>query len=362
MTTTLPVHLQHLSSKAQGPNVPVLKDVIFKELSGRTILVDSKDEVNQLVSSIDNIKNLSQAPHAIIIRWPFIQATNFRLLKNIRQNAHLVNTAIIAHDDKEINIVSQRKAMGLGLDDFFKTTGEWDSINNRIDFIRKYKAELAGNFNTRDYETVFKIPLSKRIFDICVSSFVLLLISPLLLLIALLIRLESKGPVFYFSKRVGMGCQVFDFIKFRSMSNDADKKVSELSHLNQYSNGAEQDITFFKINNDPRVTKIGRLLRKTSLDEMPQLINVLKGDMSLVGNRPLPLYEAEKLTKDQCAKRFLAPAGMTGLWQVSRRGKSDMSVDERIDLDVEYANKYSLWFDLKIIARTIPAMIQDENV
>ena len=118
-----------------------------------------------------------------------------------------------------------------------------------------------------------------------------------------------------------------------------------------------------KIKDDPRVTRIGKHLRNLSIDELPQLWNVLKGDMSLVGNRPLPLYEAEKLTTDKYAMRFIAPAGITGLWQVSKRGgKGEMSEDERISLDNDYAKSYGLFFDLKLIFRTIPALFQKENV
>src|ERR1700692_3772200 len=114
--------------------------------------------------------------------------------------------------------------------------------------------------------------------------------------------------------------------------------MSELTHLNQYD-AAGRGPVFFKINNDPRITKVGAFLRNTSLDELPQLLNVLLGNMSLVGNRPLPLYEAATLTTDDWAKRFMAPAGITGLWQIKKRGKEDMSVEERINLDIVYANR-----------------------
>lgn len=137
------------------------------------------------------------------------------------------------------------------------------------------------------------------------------------------------------------------------MRQGADGELSKLAHLNQYGNAA-----FFKIQNDPRITRFGKFLRNTSLDEIPQLINVLKGDMSLVGNRPLPLYEAEKLTKDQIAWRFLAPAGITGLWQVTKRGRSEMSEDERIQLDMQYAMNNSFLYDIKILLSTIPALLQ----
>jgi lipopolysaccharide/colanic/teichoic acid biosynthesis glycosyltransferase len=182
-----------------------------------------------------------------------------------------------------------------------------------------------------------------------------------MILIALLVKLESKGPIFYISKRAGAGYKIFNFYKFRSMRVGADDELKKLAHLNQYSENNENGV-FFKIKNDPRVTKVGNFIRNTSLDELPQLINVLIGDMSLVGNRPLPLYEAEKLTKDQIAWRFLAPAGITGLWQVTKRGKDNMSPEERIALDMEYAMKNSFWLDMKILLSTIPALLQKEKV
>jgi lipopolysaccharide/colanic/teichoic acid biosynthesis glycosyltransferase len=145
------------------------------------------------------------------------------------------------------------------------------------------------------------------------------------------------------------------------MKQDADKKINELTHLNQYGVDVKGPV-FFKISNDPRITRIGGFLRNTSLDELPQLFNVLLGDMSLVGNRPLPLYEARTLTTDEYAARFMAPAGITGLWQVKKRGNKNMSVEERISMDIDYASKVSFKTDFWIIASTPSALIQKENV
>jgi lipopolysaccharide/colanic/teichoic acid biosynthesis glycosyltransferase len=200
----------------------------------------------------------------------------------------------------------------------------------------------------------------KRGFDILISSILLVIFSPVMLLIALAIKLESAGPVLYIAKRAGRGYNIFNFYKFRTMIIGADSKINEYSHLNQY-NADTQGPKFYKIENDPRITRIGAILRKTSLDELPQLINVLLGDMSLVGNRPLPLYEAATLTTDEWAKRFLAPAGITGLWQIKKRGNKDMSVEERINLDIYYANKYNFAYDLWIMANTPTALIQKTN-
>ncbi len=242
-----------------------------------------------------------------------------------------------------------------------------DRLLSKINFIRKIKdtgnIKLMQDNITQSPETnSVTNDLLKRGFDIAVTSIILLLLAPVFLLIALAIRLESGGPVFYIAKRAGRGYRVFNFYKFRTMEVGADKKVDQLSHLNQYNAGAEKGPVFFKVSNDPRITKVGAFLRNSSLDELPQLINVLLGDMSLVGNRPLPLYEAETLTTDVWAERFMAPAGITGLWQIKKRGQDDMSVEERIGLDIAYANRNNFMYDLWIMANTPTALIQKSSV
>jgi lipopolysaccharide/colanic/teichoic acid biosynthesis glycosyltransferase len=239
-----------------------------------------------------------------------------------------------------------------------------EKLVSKINFLKKVKYKTLVNkpvLKTVD-KRGFRLPLLlKRLFDIVFASIAILLLSPFFLLVALLIKLESKGPVFYIALRAGRGYKIFKFYKFRTMIVDADKKVQQLSHLNQYTSTTEGPV-FFKLSNDPRITKVGTFLRNTSLDELPQLFNVLLGDMSLVGNRPLPLYEAATLTTDQHAARFMAPAGITGLWQVKKRGNSNMSAEERINLDIDYAQKCSFVTDLWIIAQTPTALIQKENV
>lgn len=266
---------------------------------------------------------------------------------------------------KKYEEASKDIALTLGADDYYfgtLTTG----FLKRLEFIKKlkeYKNERAKNPHTTKEANdvpVMKVWSNKRIFDIILSGSALLFLSPIMLILAVIIKLDSKGPVFYISKRAGTGYKIFDFYKFRTMRVGADSEIKKLLHRNQYS--VDQGGVFFKIKDDPRVTKLGAFLRMTSLDEIPQLINVVKGDMSLVGNRPLPLYEAEQLTKDQIAWRFLAPAGITGMWQISKRGKDNMSQEERIQLDMEYAMTNSFWLDLKIIISTIPAMLQKEKV
>ncbi len=241
-------------------------------------------------------------------------------------------------------------------------------LKKKISFLRRCKAtiktmsEMPELINGEGHSRLRMVGhFLKRCFDVLVASLILLLVSPLLILIALAVKLESRGPVFYIAKRAGKGYKIFDFYKFRTMEKGADQKIGELNHLNQY-NAETAGPVFFKINNDPRITRVGRFLRNTSLDELPQLFNVFLGDMSLVGNRPLPLYEAETLTTDDYAMRFMAPAGITGLWQIKKRGNKDMSVEERINIDIHYAQKYNFVTDLWIMANTPSALLQKENV
>ncbi len=294
---------------------------------------------------------------AVIYDYETLEKENFLFIEDMREETLFSAIPFIVISDKEIGRV---KALQLGIDDCYPSDVQGDVLLDRIEFLRKYKKNLQQVEHVEEHSNL-KYPLSKRIFDIILASTALILASPIMLLTAIAIRLESKGSVIYKSKRVGTGYHVFDFLKFRSMYPDADKRVKELMEKNQYSS-KENGNVFFKMKNDPRITKVGHFIRKTSIDELPQLINIIKGDMSIVGNRPLPLYEGEQLTKDQWAKRFLAPAGLTGLWQVTKRGKSDMSVEERIELDINYADNHSFWYDIKIILKTIPAMFQSEDV
>jgi lipopolysaccharide/colanic/teichoic acid biosynthesis glycosyltransferase len=231
----------------------------------------------------------------------------------------------------------------------------WKKVKNRISKEQKPLNEEVSN--VQNSPAMF----SKRTFDVVISILLMIVLSPLFLLITLAIKIESRGPIFYVSKRAGRGYNIFNFYKFRTMVMEANDKISDFSHLNLYNPLKENGPVFIKIDNDPRITRIGAFLRKCSLDELPQLWNVLKGDMSLVGNRPLPLYEAATLTTDQWAKRFMAPAGMTGLWQIKKKGQKKMTAEERISLDINYADNSNFLFDLWIMANTPSAVIQRTN-
>jgi exopolysaccharide biosynthesis polyprenyl glycosylphosphotransferase len=188
----------------------------------------------------------------------------------------------------------------------------------------------------------------KRTFDLVVSAFLLLLLSPLLATLALAVRLSSRGPIVYRSYRPGIGGEPFACLKFRTMFTDADDRQQELESLNEVS-GA-----LFKIRLDPRVTKVGRMLRRYSLDELPQLVNVLLGHMSLVGPRPLPQRDFDRL-EEWHKKRYLVLPGLTGLWQIS--GRSELDFDDLVRLDFLYLERWSVGLDLAIMLKTIPAVL-----
>jgi exopolysaccharide biosynthesis polyprenyl glycosylphosphotransferase len=190
----------------------------------------------------------------------------------------------------------------------------------------------------------------KRLLDIFVSALLLVLLAPIFLVVAALIKLDGSGPVFFVQDRVGLNKRRFRMFKFRTMVGDAEKRQCELESLN------EADGPVFKIRNDPRITRLGRYLRKASIDELPQLLNVLNGDMSLVGPRPLPLRDYQGFEEDWVRRRFSVRPGITCFWQVN--GRSSLSFKEWMELDLHYVDHWSFWLDVKLIAKTIPAVLK----
>src|SRR5690606_28725522 len=260
---------------------------------------------------------------------------------------------------------NRKKAKELKVADYYEYPFDVEQLNERLQFLRRFKMVRSDVQGLKlSLPKPYKMPFSKRFFDIIFALSALVCLSPFLLIIALIIKLDSKGPVFYTSQRAGTGYKIFNFYKFRSMRVNADQELDSLKGLNQYTNGhaVKLESAFIKLKHDPRITRLGQFLRKSSIDELPQLYNVLIGDMSIVGNRPLPLYEAKMLTSNEWCRRFLGPAGITGLWQVTKRGKTEMSDQERRELDNYYVQHSSLWFDLRIIGSTIPALLQKEKV
>ena len=355
--------------------------------------------------------------HFIVFFERNVRSEDITAITYLRKKCHNVYIILITDNmsNEERDIY-----MKCGINDTILAEASVTELNKKIQFISDRENVLFDSERPKYRILKFKIPLWKRAFDIIFSTLAIIVLSPIFILTAIAIKLESKGPVLFKSKRVGTNYTIFDFLKFRSMYMDAEERLKELSKdHNQYTENhedeelktitaplgeqAEQDMidmgmesmmmigdeeimlvgddfvmaesdfskqkeeqnnnAFVKIENDPRVTKVGRFIRKYSIDELPQLFNILKGDMSVVGNRPLPLYEAEKLTVDSSIDRFMAPAGLTGLWQVEERGKGgNMSAEERKQLDITYGQTYNFLLDMKIILRTLTAFVQKENV
>ena len=354
--------------------------------------------------------------HFIVFYERNVRSEDITAITYLRKKSHGVYIILITDPmgDDERDIY-----MKCGINDTISREATVTELNKKIQFISDRESILFDDERPKYHILKFKIPVWKRMFDIVFSIFAIIFLSPVFILTAIAIRIESKGPILFKSKRVGTNYAIFDFLKFRSMYVDAEQRLKELSKdHNQYTTHdqedhktilaplgdqaeqamfdmgmasemmisdeeimlvgddfvvAESDFSkqkeeennnaFVKIENDPRVTRVGAFIRKYSIDELPQLFNILKGDMSVVGNRPLPLYEAEKLTVDQSIDRFMAPAGLTGLWQVEERGKgAAMSAEERKQLDITYGQTYSFMLDMKIIFRTLFAFKQAENV
>jgi exopolysaccharide biosynthesis polyprenyl glycosylphosphotransferase len=192
--------------------------------------------------------------------------------------------------------------------------------------------------------------IMKRIIDILGSAGLLLVLLPLFAIAALLIKFDSRGPILFAQERVGYNKRRFKVLKFRTMSVDAEKQQHIYEHLN------EVEGPVFKIKKDPRITRVGAFLRRFSIDELPQLVNVLKGDMSLVGPRPLPVRDVERIDKQWHRRRFSIKPGITCLWQVN--GRSNIGFNDWVRMDLDYIDKWSLGLDLLILMKTIPAVLK----
>ena len=383
----------------------------------------------RLVQCADNYKDAANicAPHVrnehfIVFYEQGVQTEDVTAITYLHKKCKNLYIILLTH---QLTLDDRKMYQKCGINDTIDANASITEMNKKIQFISDRESMLFDEAPSKHRILRFKIPLWKRLFDIVFSLLAIIILSPVFLLTAIAIRLESKGPIIFKSKRVGTNYTIFNFLKFRSMYADAEQRLKEVAKEsgNQYAekseekkeedrqavitaplgneaemmmmdSGMESDMmisddevmlvgddyvvsetdfnkekeeeinnAFVKIENDPRITKVGRFIRKYSIDELPQLFNILRGDMSIVGNRPLPLYEAEKLTVDSSIDRFMAPAGLTGLWQVEERGKGGlMSAEERKQLDITYGQTYNFMLDMKIIFRTLTAFIQKNNV
>ena len=360
--------------------------------------------------------------HFILFYEQNVQAEDITAITYLKKKCKNIYIILLTH---ELTLDDRKIYQKCGINDTISSNASITELNKKIQFISDREGMMFDDAPSKHRILRFKIPLWKRLFDIVFSALAIIILSPVFIITAIAIRIESKGPIIFKSKRVGTNYTIFDFLKFRSMYADAEQRLKEVAKEagNQYAEkeekeedkdhptvitaplgddaemmmmemGMESDMmisddevmlvgddfvvaesdfnkekaeenesAFVKIENDPRITKVGKFIRKYSIDELPQLFNILKGDMSIVGNRPLPLYEAEKLTVDSSIDRFMAPAGLTGLWQVEERGKGGMmSAEERKQLDITYGQTYNFALDMKIIFRTLTAFIQKDNV
>lgn len=332
-------------------------------------------------------------PDLLITDLNLGEESGLSFIKEIKTNPLFSQIPILVLSGEEKYEV-RIECLELGVDDYVIKPFHPEELKLRIEKIlriqRNPRIESLENEEIQVDLPEPQMSFRKRAFDIVLSFGAIILLLPIFLIVAISIKIDSKGPFLYLSKRVGAGYKVFDLYKFRTMKVNADQDISAMTAANMYNktvqnieekgtqaeliydggwtseqalkNKMESTAAFMKFQNDPRITRLGAFLRNTSLDELPQLFNILKGDMSIVGNRPLPLYEAEKLTKDESAARFLAPAGLTGLWQVTKRGKTGVSEKERMELDNTYAHKHNWRLDIKLIIKTFPAVFQSEKM
>ncbi len=355
------------------------------------------------VLAAENYLKSGQMPDAILCEMTISGGDGLAMHEWVRKRRDLDSICFLLLDTvfkEEL----YKEAIGKRIDDFYLIPlPPLDGLINRILFLREYRKKLKPIEPELSREISYSMPGSKRIFDIIVALVALMALSPLLLLIAVAIKLESKGSVLFVTRRIGTGSRIFDYLKFRSMRQDADSqsarpsapsngnkyrsenlqidfertcpkcsqlrantfcsplifvgtnRICEYWYSVQTKEASNARLDLLKNTNDPRVTKVGKIIRQTGIDRLPQLINVLKGDMSIVGNLPLPIYKAEQLSMGEMSRRFLAPAGMTGLYQVLFR-QGDVTEADRNMIDVTYSdhfigNNYSFWYDFRLLLR-----------
>jgi len=359
----------------------------------------------------ENYLQSGQIPDAIFCEMTVSGGDGLAMHEWVRKRHDLDSICFILLDTVFTQDV-YKESVRRHIDDFYLIPlPPLEGLIGRILFLREYRKKLKPVEPELSREISYSMPFSKRIFDLIVAFGGLVTLSPLLLFVAVAIKLESKGSVLYVTKRIGSGGRIFNYLKFRTMREGADSnsamaraqktgaangapnmeidfekpcprcsqlrpgaKCSTLIHFQhneiceywfmvQRHEIAKSRPINIKNENNPYITKVGKFIRQTGIEKLPQLINVLNGNMSIVGNRPLQLFEAERFSMGDMARRFLAPAGMTGLYQIELSNKDgNMSADERIMLDIAYSdhfigNNYSFWYDLSLLLRSFKATL-----
>jgi lipopolysaccharide/colanic/teichoic acid biosynthesis glycosyltransferase len=335
---------------------------VFNELSANFKTAHSCVSLANVSSLLSELNHSATTPQFLFIDIPF-SASALTSLKKFLSTDTAFTQSYIFYNIRQLTAEERKQIVSLKLvDDLVDLKTEMALVSDKIVFLKKIKSEFQQRnqqikIETQESDVTGSIGKVKRMVDVLIASLSIILLLPVFALIALAIKLESRGPVFYNSYRAGRGYNIFKFFKFRTMKVGADRMINSMLHLNKYNTSLGP--VFFKIQNDPRITKVGSFLRTTGMDELPQLFNVLIGDMSIVGNRPLPLYEASTLTTDVWAERFMAPAGITGLWQIMNRKNAIVSVEERISIDIEYARSNNFLMDFSIMLNTPGVIIKE---
>lgn len=281
-------------------------------------------KATQLIDKIGDIYSI------IILLEQHSLGKDINDIKELRRKYPKVYLVLVTEGLKREESLEYLKA---GINNTISPDTSLKEVDEMVDFVRRRKQQQVKSHEKTEIIKRFKLPLWKRSFDVVFSLLALIILSPVFLIIMFILAVNGRGPVITTSKRVGSNYRIFDFLRFRTGVKDGDVQYQP--------------------------TRFGRFLRKYSLDDLPQLINILKGDMSVVGNRPLPMLEAEQLTSDDYIDRFLAPAGLTGLWQMAKKGNAAGNLSEtQRELDIRYAKTFSFTLDLKIIFKTFSAIVQ----
>jgi exopolysaccharide biosynthesis polyprenyl glycosylphosphotransferase len=313
----------------------------------RAVLVGSGSHIDAVAHALRGSREVNAFGYVSLSTRSSEGLKDFGSLENLERNFDSIDEVLIADpafpQDEAFELVDRCHSHGIRVR---VAPSTMEILMDRVEFVPGQSLPLfelkPPVFDGVDFAI-------KRAFDLIGSIILLTLLSPLLLVIAIAIKLNSPGPVLFRSSRQGIGARTFPCLKFRTMGHGAERMQDELEEHNEMA-GA-----LFKIREDPRVTSVGSFLRRWSLDELPQLLNVLRGEMSLVGPRPLPERDYERL-EDWHRKRYMVLPGMTGLWQVS--GRSELDFDELVRLDFLYLERWSVFLDLTILLKTIPAVIR----
>ncbi|MCR5606697.1 MAG: sugar transferase [Treponema sp.] len=333
----------------------IIDRIIFRKHIPRAIYVGSKNSYNKFRYFLQKTSTIINEIGYISINDDDDSIEYIGKLSNLEDIIKKYNIdQVYFLQKREMNIVEMQKYIDICTEMGVTSRVIVDTFRRRKSY--SYVSSI-GTYPLITFHTVtmnMKEKVIKRVFDICFSVFAIVITSPIMIITAIAIKLDSPGPVIFRQIRVGKNGRHFKIWKFRSMRADAEEMKDELSKLNEVSDGM-----MFKIKDDPRVTRVGKFIRKTSIDELPQFFNVLSGSMSVVGTRPPTINEVVKYSKTQWRRISIKP-GITGMWQANGRS-SITDFKEVVELDTKYIDEWSLWLDIKILFKTVLEVLNHKN-